>query len=497
MPQVSDSRTPSIWLDTAEVPSFAPLTEDVSVDVAVVGGGLVGVVSAYLLAKSGLSVGLFEGRRILHGVSGNTTAKVSASHGMIYEHLRSQFNEGKAQLYAEANMQAIDWIEEHARDAHFRRKDLVLYGEDDKTWEALHKEGEAARAAGIPCDLQEKLSVPFPTHGGLVFPNMAEFHPVKFAVPLLQDAVAAQCKVFENTMLSEVDEHETTTLKTLDGHSIRARDVVIATHFPFFDPAFYYARLDAFRDYAIAVEMPDCLPQMYVGAGEGYTYRCEGDLLIVSGGAHKVGKNPDTEKQYSDMEQFVRDHFGLSKVRHRWSSQDNSSLDKVPYIGKISADAEHVWVACGFGGWGMTTSIVAAQLLTSLIRGQNPAEADLYSPLRFKPLASAPTLGTILADSVRGLVGKRLFGGSDTEPEEMKPGQAEVVSTKEGKVGAFCDEQGVVHAVSAVCTHMGCILAWNNAERSWDCPCHGSRFDHEGKVLHGPAVSPLKKVEVD
>jgi Rieske Fe-S protein len=326
---------------------------------------------------------------------------------------------------------------------------------------------------------------------------MAEFHPIKFLVPLLEEAVSRGCQAFEGTTVSEVDEHDVTTLKTLEGRTIRTRDVVIASHFPCFDPAFYYARLDAFRDYAIAVEMPNCLPAMYVGSGEGYTYRCAGDLLIVSGGNHKVGKNPDTEAQYKNMEAYVRDHFGLSNVRYRWSSQDCSTLDQVPYVGQISANADHVWVACGFAGWGMTTSVVAARLLTSLIRGENPPEADLYSPLRFKPLTSAPTLGEIVADSVRGLVGKRLVGGHNDEPEDLKPGQAEVVNTKEGKVGAYCDDQGVVHTVSAVCTHMGCILAWNNTERSWDCPCHGSRFDHEGNVLHGPAVSPLKKVELD
>jgi glycine/D-amino acid oxidase-like deaminating enzyme/nitrite reductase/ring-hydroxylating ferredoxin subunit len=486
------------------VPQYAALSGDIDVEVAVIGAGIVGVLCAHLLTEAGHSVALVEARNVLHGVTGNTTAKVSASHGSIYGHLSSQFSDGKAQLYAQANRAAIDWIEtvsqERGINCDFRRRDLYLYAEDESAVESAKKEADAASKAGLQCEWVDKVETKFPNAGAVRFPRQAEFHPLKFLVPLLEGAVAKGCKVFTGTMATDVDEGTPTVVKTDGGHSIRAQHVVIATHFPFFDPGFYYARLDPFRDYAIAFSLEEALPSaMYVGSGQGYTYRCQpseqGELLIVSGGGHKVGKLENTPGQYRAIENFVREHFPVRAVTHIWSTQDNESIDKVPYIGRISTNAERVYVACGFGGWGMTQSVVAAQLLTSLIAGIEPPEADLYDPMRFKPLTSAPTIGKIVKDSVRGLVGLRLFGGSDSPASSIKPGEGDVLDTDDGKVGCYRDENGQLHVVSATCTHMGCILAFNKAERSWDCPCHGSRFDTDGKVLHGPAVAPLEKIE--
>ncbi len=501
MVPLSDSRTPSVWIDTCQVPAFPKLTSDLDVDVAVIGAGIVGVICAHLLTEAGYKVGLIDARRALYGVTGNTTAKVTASHGPIYHHLHKHFSDDGARLYAEANRSAIDWIESQGIDCDFRRRDLYLYAEDESTVEDIEKEAKDAQAAGLECRLVQNLETPFPNAGALVFPNQAEFHPLKFLSKMLERAVAKGCQVFEGTMATEMDEGEPCVVKTEAGHSVRAGHVVIATHFPFFDPGFYYARLYTFRDYAIAFSLEgDCPSAMYVGAGEGLTYRCyntpDGELLIASGATHKVGKQENTLSQYAQIENFVREHFQVRAVTHKWSSQDNSTVDKVPYVGRISANAERVYVACGFGGWGMTNSVVAAQLLTSLIGGETTAIAGLYDPNRFKPLTSAPTVGKIVKDSVKGLFGDRLSSGAEYSYTALKPGEGDVFDLEDGKVGCYRDEDDAIHAVTAVCTHMGCILAFNNAERSWDCPCHGSRFDADGNVLHGPAISPLKPVDL-
>ncbi len=491
----------SLWLSTAEVPSFPRLTQELQTDVAIIGGGIVGVLCAHFLSQEGRSVALIESQQVLGGVTGQTTAKVTVSHGLMYKHLRDNFGEDKTALYARANSEALSWIESQGIDCDLRRRDLLLYAESEEGFQDVVDEAKAANDAGFQTSVEPKLSAPFPTFGGVRFPDQIEFHPIKFLVPLLNGAIQRGCQVFENTMVSDVDEgDEMSTLKTLDGTTIRARKIIVATHFPFFDPGFYYSRLNAFRDYAMAARIDQPLDAMYVGSGEGYTYRMhsseDGDYLIVSGGVHKVGKVTDTAKHYADMEAHTRQHFAVRDIPYAWSTQDLETLDKVPYIGKISTNAESVFVATGFGGWGMTQGVVAARLLADLVAGrENPLE-DLYDPRRFKPLASAGTLLKIGKDNVQHLIGARLTSAKDIPLESLKAGEGDVIETSEGKVAAYRAPDGGLHLHSAVCTHIGCIVTWNNAEKSFDCPCHGSRFSCEGKVLHGPAVSDLEKIEL-
>ncbi|HSI21315.1 MAG TPA: FAD-binding oxidoreductase, partial [Verrucomicrobiae bacterium] len=387
----------ALWIASTTVPSYPELQEDITVDVAVLGAGIVGVLTAYLLKKEGRKVALIESHRALHGVTGNTTAKLTASHGLIYSHLVPKFGEKLAALYAKANMGAIEWVEGMSKEipCDFKREDLFLYAESDKELKDLEKELEASHACGLTTILEEDLDTNFPTKGALRFPNQAEFHPLKFLIPLLEKIPGSGSAVFEHTRALEVKEGSPCKVTT-DKGVITAKDVVVATHFPIFDPAFYYTRLDPFRDYALAVSLNEPVPKpMYVGVSDSsYTLRTQpskkGDLLIIGGGSHKVGEGGDTKEKYQELEDFARKHFKVKEVAYSWSTQDNQTLDKVPYIGRISARSKRVFVATGFNGWGMAHGVVAAQLNTDLICGRKNEFADLYAPTRFKPVTSAP-----------------------------------------------------------------------------------------------------------
>jgi glycine/D-amino acid oxidase-like deaminating enzyme/nitrite reductase/ring-hydroxylating ferredoxin subunit len=490
----------SLWIDTVQIPRFEELIEDIEVDVTVIGAGIVGVLTAYHLKEAGYTVALVESREVLEGVTGNTTAKLTAAHDLIYQHLVSQFGEDQATLYARANMNAIAWVEatakHHKISCDFVRRNLYLYASTKKEAEEIEKEEAAARTAGLEVELLKKIDVPFPHKNALRIANQAEFHPLKFLIPLLNKIPGNGSAVYTHTRVTDVTEGDPCTVTTNRG-TITSRYVVLATHFPIFDPGFYYARLNPFRDYAIAVTLDEPVPEdMYVSPDESYTLRSQGDELIIGGGMHKVGEGGDTTKYYQDLEEFAKKYYKVKEVTHSWSTQDNGTVDRVPYIGRISARAQSVFVATGFGGWGMAHGVVAAQLITDLINGKENPYEGLYSPLRFKPITSATELVKEGISTVQHFIGDRLAHGAKKKAASMKPGDAAILEIDGEKLAVYKGRDGEIHALSPICTHMGCTVAWNPAEESWDCPCHGSRFSATGEVLHGPAVKDLEKKEI-
>lgn len=486
----------SLWLATTPGTDFLPLQPGLTVDVAVVGGGLAGLTAASLLKEAGKSVAVLEAGRIVTGVTGNTTAKLTALHGQIYDYLIHHFGREKAQAYADANQAAIAFVEETARrrgiECDFARTEAYTCAGTADQVEAVRKEVDAALALGLPASLVESTELPWNVPAAIRLEHQARFHPRKYLLGLASGLNGDGSYLFEQTRVLEVNDGDPSEIVTDQG-SLHARDILVTSHSPVIDRGFYFARLTSERSYVLALKVDGALPNgMYLSAEPYYSVRShpgpDGDLLLVGGEKHKTGEGGDTVARYQRLEAWARERFPVRSVEYRWSTQDNWTLDRIPYIGKMAPTTEHLYVATGFGGWGMTGATVAGVLLRDLVMGYENPWSEVYDPNRFN-LDSAAGLAGTGAGMVTHFLGDRFRRTSSAPPA---PGEGKIAEADDGKVALYCDETGALHQLDPKCTHMGCFVNWNQAERSWDCPCHGSRFSAEGRVIHGPAVKDLE-----
>ena len=500
-------RRGSLWIESTPETAYAALGDAVQVDVAVVGGGIAGITVARLLKQAGKTVAVLDSKRILHGATGYTTAKVTAAHSTAYSTITKRFGDGGARVYAEANQGALDLIartiEEERIDCELERKSNYVYAESPAERSRIEEEVEAARRAGLGATLVEETPLPYPVECAFRLDDQAQFHPRKYLLPLAQALVGDGSHVFEETRVLGVHGNGPLRVET-DRGDLRARDVVIASHLPILDRGFFFAKAHPERSYAIACRIaPEQDPDgMYINVGSPTrsvrTARDdEGMLLLLGGEGHKPGADADTEGRYRALEEFGRRHWQADGAAYRWSTQDYSPLDGVPYVGRLTRRGDHVYVATGFRKWGMTNGTAAAIILADLILGRANPWAELFDSKRLKPLASAATFVRENASVARHFVGDRLDRGDAAALDGLAPGEGRLVRLGGRKTAAYRDDAGRLHALSPVCTHLGCHVKWNPAERSWDCPCHGSRFSGEGSVIQGPATRDLTRRETD
>jgi glycine/D-amino acid oxidase-like deaminating enzyme/nitrite reductase/ring-hydroxylating ferredoxin subunit len=496
----------SLWLATTPETDYPQLADGLSVDVAVIGGGIAGITTALLLKQRGAKVALIEARRIVTSVTGNTTAKVTSQHGLIYDHLISQFGIEGAQIYADAQQAAIEKIaalvEENKINCDFTRTSAYVYTEEEAELERITAEVEAATKLGLPASYVESTPLPFEIKAAIQFTNQARFHPRKYLLALVEKFAGDGCYVFEETRALEIDEDRPCQVTT-DRGVVKAGKVVITTHFPFYDHAMYFARMHPKRSYVLGCRLNSKTPAgMFITAEAPFhSFRSNpaedgGEIWMVGGENHKTGQGGDTREHYKNLERWARERFDVKAIEYRWSTQDNVTVDRVPYIGKASPGSEHLYVATGFGGWGMTNSTVSAMILSDLALGQENDWSALFDPNRFKPLTSAKDFVVENVDVAKHFVGDRLGVQEEENFPDLLEGEGQVIELDGEKVAVCKLEGGARHAVSAICTHMGCIVAWNSAEKSWDCPCHGSRFNYDGTVIQGPANKDLEKVSL-
>ncbi|GAB3036911.1 FAD-dependent oxidoreductase [Natronobiforma cellulositropha] len=499
----------SLWLATTGEAGFAPLSESIHVDVAVVGGGIAGLHAALACRDRGLSVAVLERDDLAAGVTGKTTAKLTSQHGLCYAHVRETFGAAAARQYAAVNEAAIDAVEERVdgwgtrREFGFERRPHYVYGDDR---DAIEREVDAAGEAGLPASFVTSVP-PFDRAACAVrFDDQACFHPRTYLLALAEELAARSgVRVCEHTRVTDVDPGSPCHLETesTDERGTRARvradQVVLATGFPLLDRAGYFARLHPKRSYVLAVELAEEPPEgMYYRPGDPYrsvrTHRDEDATLVLVGGEnHKTGQGGSAADRYRRLESWVHERFAVREIPYRWSTQDYVPADGVPLIGRLGPGAPNVFVATGFRGWGMTTGVAAGPLLADAITGtENPA-LELFDPVRLTPRASAPEALTENLDAASQFATDWVGALLARDGEALAPGEGRVVRRGASPVALSRDGDGDLHAVSAVCPHMRCVLEWNDAEYSWDCPCHGSRFAPEGDLLEGPATTDLPR----
>ena len=473
----------SIWSKTCEIPKRLPLDSDIEADVAVIGGGMAGILTAYQLECAGVRTVVLEAGQIGGGQTRNTTAKITSQHGMFCHDFIEKKGRDAAGQYVRANQTAVEEykriVEEERIDCDLEEKDSYVYSQDEKK---LKDEAEAAAELGIEASFEPCIGIPVSCSGAVKFAHQAQFHPLKFI-----RALAEKLVIYEDSPVKEVGEH---LVKTPCG-SVRAGKIVFATHYPFVNfPGMYFIRMHQERSYVLALEDTEPTNGMYIGDGKDtLSFRQFDRYLLFGGEGHRTGENKEGGKyeggSYAGLREAAGKLYPQSREAAFWSAQDCITADNVPFIGRYASDRPDWFVATGFQKWGMTSSMVSAMIIRDMICGTENPWAEVFSPSRF----SAEEIPQIMKDSgkaVKGLT-KRFFHIPDETSARLAPGHGAVVETESGKAGVYKTEDQKIYKVDIVCPHLGCELVWNADEKTWDCPCHGSRFDYKGNLLEGPA----------
>jgi glycine/D-amino acid oxidase-like deaminating enzyme/nitrite reductase/ring-hydroxylating ferredoxin subunit len=498
----------SVWMPTA-FPQFPALQEKIETEVCVIGGGIAGLTTAYLLSREGKTVVLIDAAEIGKGETGRTTAHFSPlMTGILIE---DAFGADKARLVAESFQQATELVEtivkEEGINCEFERLNGYLFSLRPDGYANLDKEFEAARKAGV--EIYKKEQVPglgFNTGPCLEFRNQAQFHPLKYLNGLVEAFRRNGGNIYAGTRALDISRRENSLKVITESGAIAARSVVVATNTPFNDRVVMHTKQAAYRTYVLGLRVPKgSVPRILLwDNGDPYYYvrlttpdeKSEHEILVVGGADHKVGQDEHPEHRYDEIENWVRQHYPMAgPVDFKWSGQIMEPADGVGYMGRNPMDDENVYIITGDSGNGMTHCTAGAILVTDLIMGRDNSWRDLYDPSRTAIHGVSEflkELGNTVAQ-----YGDWVKGGDVDSPQQVPPGEGATLRQGEKRIAIYRDDDGIIHALSAACTHLGCVVSWNAAEKTWDCPCHGSRFGVNGRILHGPASKPLEAVQLD
>lgn len=495
----------SYWRSSTDLPEFPQLNEDMHVDVVIVGGGITGITSAYLLKNEGLNVAVLEAGKVLNGTTGHTTAKITAQHDLIYDELITNMGKSKARLYYEANIEALNYIkktvDQHQIDCDFSQQDAYLYATTEEYKQKIQKEAKAYEKLNIDGGPVATIPLDIKIKNALIMRNQAQFHPLKYLSHLIQHITDQGGLIFENTTAVNIETGKQATVLTREGNRVTADYVLACSHFPFYEGlGLYSARMYADRSYALAAKTKKSFPDgIYISADKpvrslrSVTIDGEERVLIV-GESHKTGQGMDTMEHYKALETFGEQLLGLESIPYHWSAQDLTTLDKVPYIGEITPGQPNILIATGYRKWGMSNGTAAALLFRDMVLKRKNNFQKLYTPSRFYVNPSLKNFFVQNADVATHLI-KGKLGLSNINPEKLSNDEGAIISIKGERKGAYKDEEGKLHIVDTTCTHLGCEVEWNDGERTWDCPCHGSRFSYIGEVIEGPAEKPLQQYD--
>lgn len=495
----------ALWSDTVQAQKFPALSGDIEVDVAIMGGGITGISTAYNLAKEGKKVAVLEAKRVGMGTTGSSTGNLYAT---LSEHLFKvglKHNDETMNDVATSRNAAVKFIEDRVNefniDCEFERVPWVLFttNQNSPRIAEVGKESEALRKAGLIPSEHIPANFPYVPSSVVNVPDQAQFNPLRYVQQLAASIEGEGCRIYENTKVTDFEDGEPCIVKTNRG-TVRAKKVIQATHSPKGIYAVHTA-MEVYREYCFAVKLNGPLPPkaIYWHLEETNLFSIRpysnehGNFLIVLEDSQKTGHNEHTEQSFKKVEEYMRAHFDVANIEFTWAAQNYKPADSLPYIG-TSPTEDNIYIATGFGPDGLVYGTLASIIISDLILGVKNVWAEIYDPKRFTPAASFTRFTKENVDVAAHMVKDHLLTGREKDLEDIKPGEGKVVKLNNEKVAAYRDGMGVLHLVSAVCTHMMCVVHWNNGEKSWDCPCHGSRFSTGGEVLEGPAKMDLPKI---
>jgi glycine/D-amino acid oxidase-like deaminating enzyme/nitrite reductase/ring-hydroxylating ferredoxin subunit len=501
-----DGNCVSLWQDTVNPTQESPRAYNNSVfDVAIVGGGITGITLALSLQKQGKRCVVFEARNLCFGTTGGTTAHINTLMDNPYPVMIKDFGLDGAQIVARAAKDAIGLVEsnvaEYNIDCGFEKVNAYLFSQDERQTKELNDIYAACNEVGVTAEVAHEIPVPINFKKAIEIPGQAKFHPTRYVIALARAFEDYGGVILEQCRVTDIEQGEVVSIHTTI-EKFQARTLVYATHIP---PGInlLHLRCPAYRSYAMAVKLNEQdYPQglaydMYDPYHYYRTQEIDGQkYLIVGGEDHKTGENSNTNKSFLQLESHIRSHFNVAEISHRWSSQYFEPVDGLPYIGRLPGANENVLVATGYGGNGMTYSHVAVLELSEMILMKESRYSELFSPGRIKPVAGFTEFVKHNTDVVGQFVGKWFATERLEQLSSLSADEGKVVKLNDETMALYKDGTGTLHAVNPTCTHMKCAVAWNAAEKSWDCPCHGARYSVDGEVLNGPADANLELIEL-
>lgn len=488
----------SLWVATAGTTDYPVLRGEPEVDVAVIGAGIAGLTAALALKRTGHTVAVIEAARVGTGVTGHTTGKVTSLHRLAYTELARSHGADTARTYGQANQAAIEHVAhvvaEEGIDCDFRRVANYTYAETDDALELVRVEANLAARLGLPATFTTDVPLPFPVKGAVRFDGQAQIHAVKYLQGLAHAVNGEGSFVFEETRAQQVHDGSPGVVDT-DHGTVRARDIIVATNVPFGGQGLFDVRCHPHRSYLVAGRVDTSpLDATFISADEPLrsilTVSVGGMSYALTGGeGHRVSEAGDTAGRYRRLAAFAHDRLGVGEVAYRWSTQDGIPLDGLPYVGLMSPTAKHVYVITGLRKWGLSNGTAAALILTDTLSGRENGWAAVFNSNRITPVASARRFMKENIKTIAAVLTAKLSGRPSHAA--LASGEGTVIKVNGESTAVYKDADGQVHAVSAICTHLGCTVGFNHSDTTWDCPCHGSRFATDGTVIQGPATKNL------
>ena len=499
----------SYWVESTPQTNYPNLSKDIDTDVLIVGGGITGILTAYMLSKSSLNISIVEADKMAMGVTANTTAKITSQHGLLYDYLLNSFGFDIAKGYLDSNEEAIKIIENIVKkeniDCDFTKQDAYVYTCDKLSTQRIVDEVSSVTSLGLNAEYVIECPLPFPIEAAIKFPNQAQFHPRKYLLSLLPILEKRNVNIFENSKVVDIKHIKDKYEVYVNDHKITTKYLIMSSHYPIKNfPGMYFIKMYQESSYAIGVEIEeDVFDGMYISCDtpstsfRNATYDNEKKLLIVGGASHKTGATDvNIDDSYTNLENYIKSIYPNANIKYRWMTEDCVSLDKIPYIGEFSNFLPNMYVATGYKKWGMTTSHVAAKIISDKILGNENLYENIYTATRLEPIKNSKEFGNMLKQSVYSLAIDKLSSPIKSYTE-LKNDSGGVVDYKGKKLGIYKDKNGKMFAVIPYCKHLGCELSWNNLEKTWDCPCHGSRYYYNGKIITEPTTENLDIVDIN